>query len=429
MKKLMRLAALMTALLMLMTGTWAAAELLPALPNIPAAAPERLAEALNAEGGELVFTNPSDEAVWPMIPAEEDGALCLMSTNAGVDASVSAVYTTVTAQAGDALAITFKTSTELGADFLQLSVNGETVKVFAGERGWTRYAYAFPESGEYEVALLYVKDEVLGEGDDVVYIDTAELLTGSAAQAAVAANAVHPAGTANALTITNPDARMIHLDDPTFALVWLFGLADFYIVPGGEAQVLATLEPGVDPDGAWAVISAEGGQSIRLTDHSAAEGYAFTAQIGGADNTIYTSVTLHPAADAQPTDARCVVCFGSEAAADAFIQLMGTMGYDVKGWSYADGEQTRSQYTLTFIDQHGEFQEGVKVTIIAPGYFEIATSGADGMITFAAPSQAYTVHIIDAPDGYAFDAEQVWSLDAAGGEFIVDIERMNDPVI
>jgi len=429
MKKLMRLAALMMALLMMTTCAGAEESLLPALPNIPAAAPERLAEALNAEGGNLVFANPADAAIWPMIPAEEEGMLCLMSTNAGVDASASAVYTTVTAQAGDALAITFKTSTELGADFLQLCINGEPVKVFAGERAWTRYAHTFPEAGTYEVALLYVKDEVLGEGADVVYIDTVEHLTGAAAQAAVAANAAYPEGTVNTLTVTNTDARMIHLDDPTFALVWLFGLADFYIVPGGEAQVLATLEKGVDPDGAWAVISADGGRNIRLTDHVEADGYTFPVPIGDADNTIYTSVTLHPAADAQPTDARCVVCFDSEAAADAFIQLMGVMGYDVKGWSYADGEQTRSQYTLTFIDQHGEFQEGVKVTIIAPGYFEIATSGADGMVTFAAPSQAYEVHVIDVPEGYSFDSNRSWRLDAAGGEFIVDIERVNDPVI
>lgn len=429
MKRNHRFAALLLAALTLFASFAAAEGGLPVLPNIPPAEASRLNEAANVPGGSLIFTNPSDAAVWPMIPAEEDGALCLMSTNSGVDASVSAVYTTVTAQAGDALAITFKTSTELGADFLQLCVNGETVKVFAGERGWTRYAYAFPAAGTYEISLLYIKDEVLGEGADVVYIDAVEHLSGEAANVAVAANAAYPAGTVNALTVTNPDARRIVLDDPTFALVWLFGLADYYIVPGGEAQLLATLEAGLDPDGAMALISTGGGQAIGLTAYAAEDGYAFTAQTSDADNTIYSSITLYPAPDAQPTDVRCVVCFGSEAAADAFVQLVGVMGYDVNGWTYADGEQTRSQYTLTFIDQHGEFQEGVRVTIVAPGYFDIAASDADGMYTFTAPAQTYEVHVIDVPDGYAFDSERTWTLDAAGADLIIDIERLNDPVI
>lgn len=433
MKKNVLMLVLMLTCLLLTAAAWAEepaadADIPAAQPNIPAASEERLAEALNASGGSLAFTNPADAYIWPMIPAEEEGVLCVMSTNGGVDGSISAVYATVEARAGDALVLTFRTSTEAAFDLLQMSVNGETVKVFGGEKEWTNFAYAFPADGVYEIMLAYVKDEMDGAGSDVVYIDEVKLLTGEDAAAAVQANPAYPQADMTALKIMNADAQQIIFDDPTFALLGLFGLADYYIVPGGEAQVLAALDASVDPETAYIANYYGGGSTGSVVDCMTEAGYAFTTPLDTVETTgfAYTNISLYPQADCALVDVRTAVCFASEAAVTAFLQQMRSQGYQVNGWSYADGTPQQSgaaEYTLTFIDQQGEFLSGVKVSIIAGDYCEIGTSGDDGMITFTAEPRAYEVHVLDAPEGYAFDPDESWTLDAAGGDTIIDLER------
>ena len=102
-------------------------------PDVPAAAPERLMEALGVPGDPISFDTPAGVYVWPMIPAEEDGRLCVMPTNGGVNESRSALKCLVQAESGDALAITMKTSTEAAIDLVTITVDGKMVKAFGGE--------------------------------------------------------------------------------------------------------------------------------------------------------------------------------------------------------------------------------------------------------------------------------------------------------
>lgn len=74
-------------------------------------------------------------------------------------------------------------------------------------------------------------------GEDTLWIDTIELLSGDAAAAAVDANPTYLFGDATTLTVTNPDAKEIVFDDPS----QLPENTTFYIVPGGTADVLLTL--------------------------------------------------------------------------------------------------------------------------------------------------------------------------------------------
>ncbi len=122
---------------------------------------------------------------------------------------------------------------------MQIRVNGETVKCFGGERDWTTYAYAFDADGEYTVSVAYCKDEASEDGEDILWIDTIELLSGDAAAAAVDANPAYLFGDATTLTVTNPDAKEIVFDDPS----QLPENTTFYIVPGGTADILLTLAP------------------------------------------------------------------------------------------------------------------------------------------------------------------------------------------
>ena len=174
-----------------------------------------LAAALNVEGGSLVFTNDADEYAWPMVVGEQDGRSVTTSSNHLVNRSEAVVNATVNAKAGDAVAITFKVSSEAAFDLMQIRVNGETVKCFGGEHDWMTYAYAFDADGEYTVSIAYTKDEQGESGEDLLWIDSVALLSGDDAAAALEANPAYLVGDTTALTVSNPDAKEIVFSDPS----------------------------------------------------------------------------------------------------------------------------------------------------------------------------------------------------------------------
>lgn len=389
------------------------------LPNIPAAEEAQLNEAANVPGGTLTFTNPEEPLFWPMLPAEEDGFACLTSSNWGVDDSVAAVYTSVTVKAGDALSFRYKTSTETGFDLMQVCVNGDVVKVFTGEGEWGQYAIAFPEDGMYEVSFRYSKDTVAAEGSDAVYIRDVQLLSGDAAQAALAANPVYPVGTERTLAIANAEAREIVFDDPTFSLTNVYGLARYFIVPEGELSLRVTLPAGADPDGEVLTVSGKDTQTYSVAKAAGADAYDFVLPMDKG----MTYVTLLPARDCDAMDVRAMICFSDEYWADDLLRVMQNSGSQVLGWRYV--EQTAC--TLTVIDQHGEFLEGVKVSVLSADGVELLTSDAEGMIFCAvAPGETVVVHVAQAPEGYSFDADRAWTLSAENTDVIIDLTRVDE---
>lgn len=414
---LKRIALMLLALLLALPAC--AEDGLPELPGIPRADEARLNEAANAPGGTLRFINPEDPLIWPMIPAEEDGFACLTSTNWGVDGSVAVVNVAVEAKAGDALNFTFKTSLEAGFDVLQLCVNGEVVKTFTGNTGWRQYACAFPADGLYEVSFRCVKDNVSGAGADAAWIRDVQLLTSEAAVAALAENPVYPEGTGRALTVTTPGAREITFDDPSFALTMVHGIARYFIVPGGSVQLTAALDATDDPDGAVAVIDDDTEAAIVLSEVAAADGYAFEA----AMLEDFSIISLYPYSGCSAFELRTVVCFPDEAAVDGYVRLLQDNAYLVHGWSALGQTNCR----LTAIDQHGEFLEGVMVSVLTADGVELLTSDAEGAIVFAAADgMACAVHIVDAPEGYTFDPDRSWMLDAENPEAIIDVTRIEE---
>lgn len=87
-------------------------------PNVEPSSEAELASALNAEGGSLVFTNDTDEYSWPMVAGEQDGRTVVASSNHQVNRSEAVVNATVNAKAGDAVAVTFKVSSEATFDLM-----------------------------------------------------------------------------------------------------------------------------------------------------------------------------------------------------------------------------------------------------------------------------------------------------------------------
>lgn len=390
-----------------------------AVPNIPAAEESMLAEFANAPGSAIAFTNPQDPAIWPMLPAEEDGLRCLTSSNWGVDDSVAAVYAQVKAQVGDALAFQYKTSTETGFDLMQVCVDGNVVKVFTGVGDWGQYAIAFPADGEYEVSFRYSKDTVAAEGSDAVYIRDVQLLTGDAARAALAANPVYPAGTERALTVTNAGAQEIVFDDPTFALTGLHGLARYFIVPDGDLSLRVTLPAGADPAGEVLTVSGEETRTYSVAKAAAADAYEFTLPL----EKDITYVTLLPARYCDAMDVRAIVCFTDAYWADELLRVMQGNGYQVRGWRYLG--QTGCEVTV--IDQHGEFVEGATVSLLTDEGVTLLTSDADGRIIFPlATGETAVMHIVDAPAGYTFDPDRAWTLDGTDSGMIIDLTRLDE---
>lgn len=399
---------------------------IPAMkPSIPQASADRLAEAANVPGGTIPFVNPTGKYVWPMIPAEtEDGRLCLMATNASVNDSTASVFADVTVNAGDAAAVTFRLSSEAAGDMLELTVDGETVKVFSGERDWMTYAHAFDAAGTYRLGLHYVKDVTGHGGEDTVYIDSVALLTGEDAAAACAENPAYPMAAQSAILVQTEGAREITFEDPYFALTSLFGIAKYYIVPGAEAELLVQLDASVDPEGAFFVNYYDGsvsGLMAAMTDN----GYAFRTKLDSIATTRYpyTNVHLYPSRTCTQAEIITAVCFPDEENVEAFLKLVNQYGMGVSSWSYVEEtaqamphrQMSETTYTLVFVDQNGDPVPGVIANICDEERCMPMTADVTGMISFNEAPYPYDVHILMVPAGYAFDTTQSFTAPEEGG--------------
>ena len=369
-------------------------------PNVEPSSEAELASALNAEGGSLVFTNDTDEYSWPMVAGEQDGRTVVASSNHQVNRSEAVVNATVNAKAGDAVAVTFKVSSEATFDLMQIRVNGETVKCFGGERDWTTYAYAFDADGEYTVSVAYCKDEASEDGEDTLWIDTIELLSGDAAAAAVDANPAYLFGDATTLTVTNPDAKEIVFDDPS----QLPENTTFYIVPGGTADVLLTLAPDVDPETLFMYCNYDGSQPAVLSCQTE-EGYAFQSAIDSIETTGYgdSSMCLYNALDSE-TPLTQVILFANEENVNEVVatSLADENGNATVSWQYADGTKpsttarpttsatTSSEvtYTVKYVDQNGQPVAGVTCQVCDDTTCATYESDENGVCEFTLPPYA-----------------------------------------
>lgn len=306
-------------------------------PNVEPSSEADLAAALNVEGGSLVFTNDADEYAWPMVVGEQDGRSVTTSSNHLVNRSEAVVNATVNAKAGDAVAITFKVSSDAAFDLMQIRVNGETVKCFGGEHDWMTYAYAFDADGEYTVSIAYTKDEQGESGEDLLWIDSVALLSGDDAAAALEANPAYLVGDTTALTVSNPDAKEIVFSDPS----QLPEDTTFYIVPGDTADFLLTLAADVDPEATFVYCYFDGNQACVL-DYAGEGGYAFSSGIDSMETTGYSYADVFVYNSLDPDNALAhIMYFASEENVNEVVAsyLSDESGNALVSWQYADGTQ------------------------------------------------------------------------------------------
>ncbi len=125
--------------------------------------------------------DPDDaEYAWPFIADEKDGVPCLMTSNKEIDSSYSILYMDVELKAGQAVGFDYICSSEAPNDTLHVIVNGEAVYAISGNSAdgvWKScYPWVATEDGTYEVALCYIKDGSVNEGEDTVYIKNVRIV-------------------------------------------------------------------------------------------------------------------------------------------------------------------------------------------------------------------------------------------------------------
>lgn len=393
----------------------------PMKPNVSPDAETDLTAALGAPA-----VNPTNEYTWPMVVVDKDGRSVVTSTNATYGSSEAAVTVNVNAKADDVIAVTFKTSTEAACDLLNIYVNGEAVKIFGGEHDWMTYAIPVEADGSYAVTLTYTKDMMAEGGEDTVWVDSVSVLSGDDAAAALAANPAYPVAEANTLALTNADAREIVISDEAGILMGAFGPAKYYIVNADVANFAATLTADVDPEGAFFYCYYDGA-TIGLTSSMNEAGYTLTTGVDAKETTGYTYAYAALYLDPIGSDMVMVVYFKNEENVNAFVTNNG-----LGAWQYADGtlpttnalpgEEAKvagmSAYTLKCIDQDGNPVAGAMLQVCDEATCQVYSSDENGVYAFSAPSYAWEIHVLKAPEGYTADSTEVVLAPADGGELV-----------
>ena len=152
-------------------------ELTPAeIPNIPMPSTEEIGAALNGDGFTAIYTPETESAdaeySWPFLVGTKDDASCIYPANIKKDASFATLHATVEMKAGEALAVEWFASTEIGVDILYILVDGKDIYSLSGvSTEWkTCYPYVAVKDGTYKVSFIYLKDDSNDVGDDTVYL-------------------------------------------------------------------------------------------------------------------------------------------------------------------------------------------------------------------------------------------------------------------
>ena len=382
----------------------------PMKPTAPAFTGQELSEALRGDGTALVFENDSDPYNWCMEVAERAGLTLLTSTNKGRSDSRSAVVANVNAKAGDALVIRFYLSSEAMNDLMLLQVDGKTVKVFGGDRKWITYAYAFASDGEHTIRLAYEKNSSIDGGDDTLWLDSAYLLTGEAAAAALAENPNYTFADRNSITVLNEDAREFIPEDPYDVLTHNFGyIPDCYIVPGGVARIALSLREGIDPETAFCFDNSEMLSKPLSTLFEDGQ-FVTSAATTGND---WSGFWYYP--EGANGEMQVILFFPDETSADAFITK--TVGGT---WGYAD---ELSRYLLRFVDQNGEPMRGVIFEVCSKDSRKIFVSDMQGLCELMLEPYAYEIRILTAPDGCTPDGGDTTIVSPEGGEIVFSFTK------
>ena len=382
------------------------------LPTAQAPSAEALRGAL---GDELTFYFSDSLTAWPWLVDGEH----VYSSNAGAAETDAQLYTRVTAQAGDALAVDVRVSCLPVFDRLTISLNGEIVKTFTGEISLQGYAIALPQTGEYEICFAFAKESAEGAGDDRAELSHIRLLHGQEAADALAANPAYPQtlpGKDLDVSLSSSAAREIAFDDPAGYIAAYLPARHYYILTQDPAPAHVVIGADIDPDAAI-LYNMDGARAVSAaeTDES---GFIVSCGLQGES---YDQLLVLESLDQQENNA-AILYFANTAFVDQVCQGFGA------SWRYLENDASDSAqeatYTLRFIDADGAPVAGVMVNICSDTFcFAPAVTGTDGVAAFTGAPYAYEVHVLHAPTGYQWNDTQTITLPAAGGEVVLTLNR------
>jgi len=396
------------------------------LTDIPAKRPA-IAAASDAEisaAVEVEAKNISSANVMPMKTEIEDGRNVVVSSNNGYASSISAISTSVSAKAGEAIVVMFKTSTEPVFDGLRISVNDEVIKFFTGQHEWMTYAIPVDETGTYEVMLSYHKDHITDGGEDTVWVDYITVVDDADA---IAANPLYPMDDSLLFDVISPGAKQVTIEDPTGILYNTFGNAKYYVVNSDTVEVAASLTADMDPERAF-MVSYYDGSYISMAQAYTQDGFRMRTGVDSILTTGYHCSYVMLYEDVTGKDPIIIVNFRDEDNLNDFIRRNG-----LGAWQYIDvvaseddissSLPAESTYEIHCVDQDGNPVQGVLLQICDDTTCQVVTTDANGSYTLKAKPYAWEVHILKAPEGYTADSKNVSIMPAAGGTATFSLEK------
>ena len=138
----------------------------PVTPTPPV--PSELDEALNVEGGELLFVN---DAVNPWIVDDIDDRLSAVTNIQGQGDGSTTISTRVEMAAGEELTFDWKISSEISYDYLIFKVDGRQIERTSGFWNWSTVTWTAPDDGTYTFSWTYSKDSGTDTGSDCGWVD------------------------------------------------------------------------------------------------------------------------------------------------------------------------------------------------------------------------------------------------------------------
>ena len=381
-------------------------------PNVQPSDPALLNEALNGEGGKLVFANSDNVYHWPMTVAEKDGRNVVTAPNTSSYFSVSSVQTTVDAKAGDVLVVEYKLDCE-AYNQLQIEVDGEAVKKTSKSSDWTTYAYQFKEDGTHNVNVIFDLmwyDNAQANG---LWIDSIRIVSGDEAAKALAANPQYPVGEENSIVVVNESAKQAYFyieEDPA-------DKAPMVICPDEKLQILVTVDESADPEVSY--VEDADYSRLALLSHMTENGYTMEVR-NATEEEMIGGATLY--CDGQPLTSFTV--FPSEDAVNAYFELIRQAKGINLMWAY--GEITpagEAAYKVTYVDQNGDPVPGVMCQVCDESTCQVFTSDANGVCQFTLPAKVYEIHTLMVPAGYEGDTTTITEAPAGGGELTFTLTK------
>lgn len=142
-------------------------------PDIEMPSSEEIGDAINKGEIDIEYYPEDNEMSWPFIIEEdENGDKYIVTSNGGKLNSFSQINMKVQLKAGEVLTFDCLLRTENSydsADVLYVFADGKDIfQLFGVSENWeTRYAYVADQDGEYEISILYLKNEIAdGDPDD-----------------------------------------------------------------------------------------------------------------------------------------------------------------------------------------------------------------------------------------------------------------------